>query len=79
MGKRLPGSCRLSEARVKASSAGGKAGVKTWMWLSVMGKTKQSEDQVYVLPMPGSAPPWSNAIFDCMSTMLQILASVLFR
>lgn len=46
---------------------------------SVAEKTKQSEDQVYILPTPGSVPPWLNAIFDCMSTVLQVFASFLFR
>jgi len=46
---------------------------------SVTEKTKQSEDQVCILPTPGSVSPWSNAIFDCMSTALQVFASFLFR
>lgn len=46
---------------------------------SVTEKTKQSEDQVYILSTSGSVPPWSNAIFDCMSTVLQVFASFLFR
>lgn len=85
--KKLPGSCRWSQAGVRATSAEGKAGVKPWKWLRLIGKTNASEDQVGMLSLPGSAPPWANAISDCMFflihafliAMLQVFASFLCR
>lgn len=46
---------------------------------SVTEKTKQPEDQVDILHTPGSGPPWSNAIFDCMSAALQVFVSFLIQ
>lgn len=46
---------------------------------SVTKEQNQSEDEVCILHMSGSVPVWSNAIFDCISIVLQVFASFLFR